>query len=113
MIPQDFYLSLMKGDSSGRCYPLVRAMSVALARNGQAGADILIDKLYIAAADPESRDALLLQSSLKNLHSNINAVESSFSHGVMELKQIQTADSSPKCNAKPPFLAPQTPPKVV
>ncbi|UNH26264.1 hypothetical protein MNY64_10285 [Moellerella wisconsensis] len=23
------------------------------------------------------------------------------------------ADSSPKCNAKPPFLAPQTPPKVV
>ncbi len=25
----------------------------------------------------------------------------------------QTADSSPKCNAKPPFLAPQTPPKVV
>lgn len=90
LIPQDFYLSLMKGDSSGRCYPLVRAMSVALARNGQAGADILIDKLYIAAADPESRDALLLQSSLKNLHSNINAVESSFSHGVMELKQIQT-----------------------
>ncbi|MEX9940288.1 helix-turn-helix domain-containing protein [Providencia rettgeri] len=27
--------------------------------------------------------------------------------------RIQKADSSPKCNAKPPFLAPQTPPKVV
>ncbi|MEX9754782.1 sulfatase-like hydrolase/transferase [Providencia vermicola] len=26
---------------------------------------------------------------------------------------IHLADSSPKCNAKPPFLAPQTPPKVV
>lgn len=26
---------------------------------------------------------------------------------------LKVADSSPKCNAKPPFLAPQTPPKVV
>ncbi|WP_426207073.1 FimD/PapC N-terminal domain-containing protein [Providencia sp. PROV272] len=29
------------------------------------------------------------------------------------IKEKYMADSSPKCNAKPPFLAPQTPPKVV
>ncbi|MEX9939416.1 hypothetical protein AB7Z36_03845 [Providencia rettgeri] len=29
------------------------------------------------------------------------------------ISQQQMADSSPKCNAKPSFLAPQTPPKVV
>ena len=90
LIPQDFYLSLVKSESGGRCYPLVRGMSVALAREGQIGADKLIDKLYIAAANPESRDALLLQNSLKKLHSNVEAVEASFSHGVMGLKKIQT-----------------------
>lgn len=90
LIPQDFYLSLIRSDSGGRCYPLVRTMSVALALNGHTGADRFIDKLYMAAAAPESKDALLLQSSLKNLHSNVSAVESSFSHGVMELKKIQT-----------------------
>ncbi|MEX9821639.1 fimbrial biogenesis chaperone [Providencia vermicola] len=29
------------------------------------------------------------------------------------ISQKEAADSSPKCNAKPSFLAPQTPPKVV
>lgn len=37
---------------------------------------------------------------------------SRYEREVTELKLAQ-ADSSPKCNAKPPFLAPQTPPKVV
>ncbi len=31
----------------------------------------------------------------------------------IQLGYLRKADSSPKCNAKPPFLAPQTPPKVV
>ncbi|UBX49510.1 prevent-host-death family protein [Providencia alcalifaciens] len=90
LIPQDFYLSLVKNESGGRCYPLVRGMSVSLAREGHLGADKLIDKLYIAAANPESRDSLLLQDSLKKLHSNVEAVEASFSHGIMGLKKIQT-----------------------
>ncbi|MEX9947432.1 TcdA/TcdB pore-forming domain-containing protein [Providencia alcalifaciens] len=90
LIPQDFYLSLVKSDSGGRCYPLVRGMSVSLAREGHLGADKLIDKLYTAAANPESRDSLLLQDSLKKLHSNVEAVEASFSHGIMGLKKIQT-----------------------
>ncbi|MTB66583.1 prevent-host-death family protein [Providencia sp. wls1943] len=90
LIPQDFYLSLVRSESGGRCYPLVRGMSVGLAREGHLGADKLIGKLYIAAANPEGRDALLLQDSLKRLHSNVEAVEASFSHGIMELKKIQT-----------------------
>ncbi|HHR5880205.1 TPA: TcdA/TcdB pore-forming domain-containing protein [Providencia alcalifaciens] len=90
LIPQDFYLSLIKNDSGGRCYPLVRAMSVALARDGIDGANTLIDKLYTAAASPDSKDTALLQMSLQGLHSNVSAVEASFSHGVMNLKQMQT-----------------------
>ncbi|HHR5905359.1 TPA: TcdA/TcdB pore-forming domain-containing protein [Providencia alcalifaciens] len=90
LIPQDFYLSLVRSESGGRCYPLVRGMSVGLAREGHLGADKLIDKLYIAAAAPDSRDSLLLQDSLKRLHSNVEAVEASFSHGIMDLKKIQS-----------------------
>lgn len=34
LAPQDFYLSLVGDESNGRCYPLVRAMSVALSNQG-------------------------------------------------------------------------------
>lgn len=89
LIPQDFYLSIIKSESGGRCYPLVRAMSVALAIGGQNSADKLIDKLYVAAANPDDENSILLKEGLKNLHSNTEAVESSFSYGKMSLNKIQ------------------------
>ncbi|MEY1542891.1 hypothetical protein AB7Z49_17495 [Providencia rettgeri] len=43
----------------------------------------------------------------------MNSVDK-FGYGDKQIQQgMSMADSSPKCNAKPPFLAPQTPPKVV
>ncbi|WP_375084095.1 TcdA/TcdB pore-forming domain-containing protein [Providencia sp. SKLX074055] len=89
LIPQDFYLSIIKSESGGRCYPLVRAMSVALAKGGQNSADKLIDKLYVAAANPDDENSILLKEGLNNLHSNTGAVESSFSYGKMSLNKIQ------------------------
>ena len=89
LIPQDFYLSAIKSRSGGRCYPLVRAMSIALAKNGQKGADILIDKLYIAAANPSEKDSVLLRDSLIKLHSNTAAIEASHVYGEGNLKNIQ------------------------
>ncbi|MEQ5204973.1 hypothetical protein ABN228_21085, partial [Providencia rettgeri] len=56
LAPQDFYLPLMGDDEGGRCYPLVRSMSVALAlHDGTYGSDELFNKLFIAAASPEER----------------------------------------------------------
>ncbi|MEX9607571.1 TcdA/TcdB pore-forming domain-containing protein [Providencia huaxiensis] len=89
LIPQDFYLSLMGGETKGRCYPLVRAMSVALAKDGENGADVLINKLFIASASPKDKDSILLKSALEKLHSNIDAVEASFSHGRMGIEETQ------------------------
>ncbi|WP_323087007.1 hypothetical protein, partial [Providencia alcalifaciens] len=89
LTPQDFYLSLVGDESNGRCYPLVRAMSVALSNQGHKGANTLIDKLFMAAANPDDNDSLLLKSALSKLHSNTNAIEASFSHGNMNLKKIQ------------------------
>ena len=89
LIPQDFYLSITKNESGGRCYPLVRAMAVALAKNGQEGADNLINKLYIAAANPGDRDSFLLKEGLKNLHSNTGAIEASYAYGQIILKDIK------------------------
>lgn len=89
LAPQDFYLSLVGDESNGRCYPLVRAMSVALANRGQKGANTLIDRLFLAAANPDDNDSILLKSALAKLHSNTNAVEASFLHGNMDLNNIQ------------------------
>lgn len=89
LIPQDFYLSAIKSDSGGRCYPLVRAMSVALVKEGEIGANKLIDKLFISAANPEERNSYLLKEGLKNLHSNTDAIESSDNYGRLTLKSIK------------------------
>lgn len=96
LAPQDLYLSLVGDDSNGRCYPLVRAMSVALANRGQQGANTLIDRLFLAAANPNEKDSILLKTGFVKLHSNISAVEASISNGVMDLKDIQKLLSSKK-----------------
>ncbi|WP_244196558.1 hypothetical protein [Pseudomonas baetica] len=42
LAPQDFYLSLVGDRFGGRCYPLVRAMAVALADAGSKGINSLV-----------------------------------------------------------------------
>lgn len=81
LVPQDFYLSRVGDQTGGRCYPLVRAMAVALASGGEQGADRLLERLFVAAADPQTGDSRLLKNSLIALHSNIEAVQSSSSKG--------------------------------
>lgn len=88
LAPQDFYLSLMGDKSGGRCYPLVRAMSVALEHSGRSGAHEFIDKLFIAAANPREQNSILLKTGLKNLHSNIDAKQASISYGQLDLNSI-------------------------
>ncbi|MDX7990831.1 TcdA/TcdB pore-forming domain-containing protein [Xenorhabdus littoralis] len=75
LVPQDFYLSLVGDVSGGRCYPLVRAMAVALASNGETGINSLVEKLFLAAASPQEGSSTLLQNSLVKLHSSVEAGE--------------------------------------
>ncbi|HBC7428778.1 TPA: hypothetical protein KEY68_001021 [Providencia rettgeri] len=89
LIPQDFYLLSVKDNNGGRCYPLVRAMAVALAREDKKGADNLIDKLFYATSSPKELDSVLLKKSLIALHSNVPANQASSSNGVLNLKEIQ------------------------
>lgn len=89
LIPQSFYLSLIGDKYSGRCYPLVRAMSVALASKGNTGANKFVDNLFLAAAAPESNNANLLKNALVNLHSNIDATLASKFVGNFNLREIK------------------------
>ncbi|WP_036771337.1 TcdA/TcdB pore-forming domain-containing protein, partial [Photorhabdus australis] len=77
LVPQDFYLLLVGDRSGGRCYPLVRAMAVALASGGEAGINNLVQKLFFASADPQAGSSTLLKNSLIRLHSNVEAVQAS------------------------------------
>ncbi|OCA53115.1 TcdA/TcdB pore-forming domain-containing protein [Photorhabdus namnaonensis] len=88
LAPQDFYLSLVGDVSGGRCYPLVRAMAVALASGGEAGINSLVEKLFLAAASPKAGSSTLLKNSLARLHSNIEAIQASTSQGQMTLPEV-------------------------
>ncbi|MCA6223024.1 TcdA/TcdB pore-forming domain-containing protein [Photorhabdus antumapuensis] len=88
LMPQDFYLSLTGDKSGGRCYPLVRAMAVALASSGEAGINSLVEKLFLAAADPQAGSSTLLKNSLLKLHSNIEAVQASTTRGRVTLSEV-------------------------
>ncbi|MEY1237352.1 TcdA/TcdB pore-forming domain-containing protein [Providencia manganoxydans] len=90
LAPQDFYLPLMGDNSGGRCYPLVRAMAVALANKGRVDANVLLNKLFLAAGAPTEENSILLKTSLKNLHSNVDAVQASSSHGQFNLNEIHS-----------------------
>lgn len=90
LAPQDFYLPLMGDHEGGRCYPLVRAMSVALAQGDDVSSvNALFNKLFIAAASPEEKSSIILRSSLQNLHFNTEAVGASSSIGLLNLKSIK------------------------
>ncbi|RAW69216.1 hypothetical protein CKY06_17605 [Photorhabdus sp. S15-56] len=89
LVPQDFYLSLVGDKSGGRCYPLVRAMAVALANSGEAGINNLVEKLFLAAADPHAGSSTLLKNSLIKLHSdNLEAVQASTTRGQVTLSEV-------------------------
>ncbi|MBS9438247.1 cytotoxin [Photorhabdus noenieputensis] len=88
LVPQDFYLSLVGDRSGGRCYPLVRAMAVALASRGESGINSLVQKLFFAAADPQAGSSMLLRNSLIRLHSNIEAVQASKELGQFGLSEV-------------------------
>lgn len=87
LAPQDFYLPLMGDNSGGRCYPLVKAMAVALSKNNTTAANILLNKLFLAAASPTEESSVLLKESLKNLHSKKNGLTI---EGQLNLKDIQS-----------------------
>nr|ELR5083743.1 hypothetical protein [Providencia stuartii] len=87
LAPQDFYLPLMGDNSGGRCYPLVKAMAVALSKNNTTAANILLNKLFLAAASPTEESSVLLKESLKNLHSKKNGLTI---EGQLDLKGIQS-----------------------
>lgn len=89
LAPQDFYLPLLGDKSGGRCYPLVRAMSVALTKDGLIGANELLDKIFLAAALPNHNNSILLRDALKKLHSNIYATQASESLGHLNLDEIK------------------------
>nr|ELR5112178.1 hypothetical protein [Providencia stuartii] len=89
LAPQDFYLPLMGDDSGGRCYPLVRAMAVALSQKGSAGANVFLDKLFLAAASPTDESTVLIKRSLESLHSNREAIQASSSIGELHLNDIR------------------------
>ncbi|TMU69923.1 hypothetical protein FGA82_29075 [Pseudomonas fluorescens] len=88
LVPQDFYLSLVGDKAGGRCYPLVRAMAVALANSGEEGVNSLVEKLFLAAADPEAGSSTLLKNSLITLHSNVEAVQASTILGLFKLPDV-------------------------
>ncbi|MBI6549676.1 TcdA/TcdB pore-forming domain-containing protein [Xenorhabdus lircayensis] len=88
LVPQDFYLSLVEDVSGGRCYPLVRAMAVALSNSGEAGVNSLVEKLFLAAASPQAGSSTLLKKSLVRLHSNVEAVQASTVRGQVTLPEV-------------------------
>ena len=88
-LPQGFVLTLM-GDGSGRCYPLVRAMSVAISR-GTESIRNFSDKLFIGAANPHDAESHFLLDALRNLHSNYEARESSQMIGQLDIAGIIAA----------------------
>ncbi|MBQ0330529.1 hypothetical protein J9231_22130, partial [Providencia rettgeri] len=87
--PQDFYLPLMGDNSGGRCYPLVRTMSVALKSEGMIGANKFLNKMFFAAASPEDKNSILLKFALENLHLNIEATQASTVLGTFELNKVK------------------------
>ncbi|MDE9571699.1 hypothetical protein, partial [Xenorhabdus bovienii] len=68
--------------------PLVRAMAVALASNGKAGINSLVEKLFLAAASPQAGSSTLLKNSLVTLHSNVEAVQASTVKGQVTLSEV-------------------------
>lgn len=90
LAPQDFYLVLVGDGSGGRCYPLVRAMAVALQQQYFKGGSLLVDRLFMASANPASAETRLLKEGLRTLHMSIGASSASISMGQVKLGDVAT-----------------------
>lgn len=84
LMPQDLLLN----GSSGRCLPLSRAMSVALAVNGEAGVTALAKEIYEAAAMPGGEFGVRVFSALASLHSNSTAISAETALGQQTLDTL-------------------------
>ncbi|WP_420959150.1 TcdA/TcdB pore-forming domain-containing protein [Burkholderia gladioli] len=87
-MPQGLFLGRIQDAAPGRCYPLVRAMAVALAQRGEAGARILVEKMYVAAASAESPNTELLSKALMQLHGDKGARQASGEPRRFDIGQI-------------------------
>ncbi|KAJ6262449.1 cytotoxin [Drechslerella dactyloides] len=89
-MPQDILLNAVPDEYGGRCYPLVRAMSVALAATQPDSAiDQLAIKLTALSPDKQSNDiknAEVFKRCLKDLHASYPAAEASTLIGPTTLK---------------------------
>ncbi|WP_252090979.1 TcdA/TcdB pore-forming domain-containing protein [Pseudomonas sp. MWU13-3659] len=88
LAPQDFYLTLVGDASGGRCYPLVRAMAVALQMRQIEGGNRLVDRLFTASASPLGEDTRLLREGLRVLHTSVDASSASASQGQLKLSEV-------------------------
>ncbi|KIP08609.1 hypothetical protein PHLGIDRAFT_373427 [Phlebiopsis gigantea 11061_1 CR5-6] len=84
-MPQDLLLHAIPDEYGGRCYPLVRAMAVALSQS-MFSVDQLMVKLTALTTDADLWNATLFMRCLKDLHSSYPAAESSKHIGKMELR---------------------------
>lgn len=77
-MPQDLLLNAAPDEYGGRCYPLIRAMSVALARS-----DFAVDQLGVKllslspTSDSDQKNAEVFRLCLKDLHASYPAAEAS------------------------------------
>ena len=84
-MPQDLLLHAVPDEYGGRCYPLVRAMAVALSQS-MFSVDQLMAKLTTLTTDDDIQNATLFMRCLKDLHSSYPAAESSTLVGKMQLR---------------------------
>ncbi|KAJ4473886.1 TcdA/TcdB pore forming domain-containing protein [Lentinula aciculospora] len=90
-MPQDFILNAVPDEYGGRCYPLVRAMSVALAQS-----DFAVDQLGIKlvalspSSNADSMNAEIFRQCLKDLHASYPAAEASTLVGKTNLQDAVT-----------------------
>ena len=93
-MPQDLILAAVPDEYGGRCYPLVRAMAVALARSPDAVDQIGI-KLTALSTDTDVMNAELFRMCLKDLHQSYPAADASTLVGQMTLQEAINNLSAP------------------
>ncbi|KAH9296784.1 hypothetical protein KI387_028466, partial [Taxus chinensis] len=74
VFPEDFFVSNVGDKYGGRCYPLVRAMAVALSKGEEVAAESFLAKLRELSEDEltpsQERNAKYLRDALAGLHGN-------------------------------------------
>ncbi|KAF8587017.1 hypothetical protein K439DRAFT_876840 [Ramaria rubella] len=84
-MPQDLLLEAVPDEYGGRCYPLVRAMAVALSQSSFA-VDQLGIKLITLTSETDLANARVFRNCLRDLHASYPAAEASTLIGRSNLK---------------------------